>query len=54
MGEHYAARAQRVDLLGHVRQKSGDQGHPHQKSALEARGRHAPPLLLGWLPAPLK
>jgi hypothetical protein len=54
MGRHHAARAQRVGLLGYVREKSGDEEHPHREGALEAQRRNAPALLLVRLRAPLK
>ena len=36
-----------MDLLGYVRQKSGDEGYPHQKRAFKDEGRHAQAVLLG-------
>src|SRR3989338_4352976 len=54
VGRYYAARAQRMDLLGHLRQKSGDEGYPHQEGALEAEGWNAQALLLGRLHSSLK
>src|SRR3989344_4888745 len=54
VGGHYAACAQRVDLLGHFRQKSADARCPYQEGNLEAQRRHAPPVLLGRLYSSLK
>lgn len=54
MERHHAARAKRMDLLGDVRREGADQGHPHQEGHIETLRRHAPPLLLGWLPASIE
>src|SRR3989344_3161842 len=54
MGGHYAACAQRVDLLGYVRQKSRDARYPHREGTLEAQRRNAQAVLLGRLYASLK
>lgn len=54
MGRHYTLGAERVDLLDHLRQKTGDPETACGKSVLGAQRGDAPPLLLGWLPAPVK
>ena len=43
-----------MDLLGYVRQKSGDEEYPYQEGNLEAEGRNAQALLLGRLHSSLK
>jgi len=54
MGRYYAARAQRVDLLGYIRQEGRDEEYPYQEGNLEAQRWHAPPVLLGRLHSSLK
>jgi hypothetical protein len=54
MGRYHAARAQRVDLLDYVRQKSGDEKYQDRQGTLEAKRRHAKAMLLGWLSTSLK
>lgn len=54
MGEHYAARAQRVDLLDDLRQEAGNQKAARRARRLGTERRNAPPLLLARLPSPLK
>jgi hypothetical protein len=39
-----------VDLLGDVREKSGDEEYPHREGDLEAERRNAKALLLAGLP----
>jgi len=38
-----------MDLLGHLREKGGDEKYPYQKSTLETYRRNAQALLLGGL-----
>ncbi len=49
MGRYHAARAQRVDLLDYIRQKSGDEKYQDRQGTLEAKRRNAKALLLGWV-----
>lgn len=54
MGRYYATRAKRVDLLGYIRQKSGDERYPYREGTLENERRHAQAVLLGRLYTSLK
>src|SRR3989344_6725285 len=54
VGRHNATGAQRVDLLGYVRQKNGDARYPYQKGPLETKRRNAQALLLGRLHSSMK
>lgn len=54
MGEHHATRAQRVDMLGHIRQEGRDQGAPHRGRPRQDAKRHAPAVLLAGLSSSLK
>ena len=52
MGRHHPARAQRMDLLGSVRKKGGDQAQEDRLGLREPARRQAPPLLLARMPLP--
>ena len=54
VGGYYATRAQRVDLLGYVREACTDKEDPYREGALKAYEWNAPTLLLGRLPSSLK
>jgi len=43
-----------VDLLGYIRQESGNKKYPDTESAFKAKGRNAQALLLGGLYALLR
>lgn len=53
MGGHYAARAQRVDLLDDLRQETGNPKAACRPRCLGTERGNAPPLLLARLPSPL-
>jgi hypothetical protein len=53
MGRHNAPRAQRVDLLDHIRQEGRDKAGACRKGVLGAERRDAAPVLLARLPASL-
>ena len=54
LGRHYAARAQRVDLLDSIPKEAGNQTQAHRLGLLESEGWQAPSLLLAWMPSSLK
>lgn len=54
MGGHHATRAQRVDLLGYLRQEAGNPKGPRGAGTHAPQRRTAPALLLARLSSPLK
>lgn len=54
MEGHHAARAQRMDLLDHLREKTRDEESSDQNCALKACRREPAAVLLGRLSASLK
>ncbi len=54
MGGHYSTRAQRMDLLDDLRQKTGNAKGARRARRFGTERRNAPPLLLARLPSPLK
>ena len=54
MGRHNTTRPQRMDLLGYVRQESGDEKYSDTEGNLKAQGRNAPAVLLGGVYTSLK
>ena len=50
---HHPTRAERMDLLGRVRQEARDPAQAHRLGPIQPERRKAPALLLAGLPAPL-
>ena len=54
MGRYYAVSTERMDMLGHFREKSGDEEYTYREGTFEAKGWNAQTLLLGGVPSSLK